>query len=161
MGRTRDRTPGPSEEERTDYDVNTGVSTTGEGQVLYSDDRFKMRDALGEFDPRAGTGITEAQHRALRTLIHFIDDGPAEGFASGAFKETLPSASVFPTSVIWWESSGKTKKIVERALTWTGVNLTTSVWKIYDTDGSTVLATITDAISYSGIFETTRTRTIA
>lgn len=106
-------------------------------------------------------GLTESGHRTLRQLIHFIDDGPAEGFASGAYKETLPAGAVFPTSIIWWESSSKLKKIVERTLTWTGVNLTTSVWKVYDTDGSTVLATVTDTISYSGIFETTRTRTIA
>lgn len=110
----------------------------------------------------AGTGgLTESGHRVLRQLIHFIDEGPAEGFASGAYKETLPAAAVFPTSIIWWESSSKLKKIIERTLTWTGVNLTTSVWMVYDTDGSTVLATVTDTISYSGIFETTRTRTIA
>jgi hypothetical protein len=106
-------------------------------------------------------GITETQHRVLRQLIHFIDEGPAEGFVSGAYKEILPSAAVFPTSVIWWESSSKLKKIVEKLITWTGVNPTTIIWKIYDTDGTTVLATVTDAISYSGIFETTRTRTIA
>jgi hypothetical protein len=32
---------------------------------------------------------------------------------------------------------------------------------VYDTDGSTVLATVTDAITYGGVFETDRTRTIA
>lgn len=110
----------------------------------------------------AGTGgLTADGHKVLRQLIHFIDEGPTEGFASGAYKETLPSAAIFPTSIIWWESSSKLKKIVERTLTWTGPNLTTSVWEVYDTDGSTVLATITDTISYTGVFETTRTRTIA
>ncbi|UCH26700.1 MAG: hypothetical protein JSV66_03365 [Trueperaceae bacterium] len=106
-------------------------------------------------------GLTEEAHKAIRQLIHFINEGPAEGFASGAYKETLPSAAIFPTSVIWWESSSKLKKIVEKTITWTGVNATTIEWKMYDTDGSTVLVTVTDAISYSGIFETTRTRTIA
>lgn len=109
----------------------------------------------------AGTGgLTEDAHRTLRQLIHFIDDGPAEGFTSGAYKETLPSASPFPTSIIWWESSSKLKKIVERTITWTGATPTTDQWEIYDTDGSTVLGTVSDAISYSGVFETTRTRTI-
>ena len=32
---------------------------------------------------------------------------------------------------------------------------------IYASDGTTVLATVTDTISYSGIFETGRTRVIA
>jgi hypothetical protein len=40
------------------------------------------------------------------------------------------------------------------------VNITQEQWKVYDVDGSTVLATVTDSISYSGVFETSRTRTI-
>jgi hypothetical protein len=68
---------------------------------------------------------------------------------------------VFPTSEIWWESSSKLKKIVELTTTWAGSKITAEEWKMYDTDGSTVLVTVTDAISYSGVFETTRTRTIA
>jgi len=108
----------------------------------------------------SGSGLSESQHRVLRQLIHFIEEGPAGGFASGAYKETLPSGNPFPTSMIWWESSSKLKKIVERTVTWTGPLPTTDEWKVYDTDGSTVLATVSDAISYSGPFETSRTRTI-
>jgi hypothetical protein len=97
-------------------------------------------------------------HRILRQLIHFIDDGPAEGFASGVYKET--TGTTFPSSLVWWESSSKLKKIVERLPTWTGSKLTTDKWKVYDPDGSTVLWTVTDTINYSGIFETNRTRII-
>jgi len=109
-----------------------------------------------------GTGISESQHRALRQLIHFIDDGPANGFPSGSYREILPTANPFPTSEIWWESSALLKKIVELTVT-RNANKTpaTEVWEMYDTDGTTVLATVTDTISYSGIFETNRTRTIA
>jgi hypothetical protein len=105
-----------------------------------------------------GSGITEAQHRILRSLIHFIEDGPAEGFATGAYREI--TGTVFPTAIVWWETSGKLKKIVERLITWTSGQPTTDKWKVYDTDGSTVLWTITDTISYSGAFETSRTRAI-
>jgi len=114
----------------------------------------------------AGSGaLTESAHRTLRQLIHFIDSGPAEGFASGAYKETLPAADPFPTTVTWWESSGKTKRIVEKTITRSGggataVTPTPVVWDIYDTDGTTKLATVSDAITYSGVFETSRTRTI-
>ena len=107
-----------------------------------------------------GSGLTPAQHQILRQLIHFIDDGPAEGFASGAYKETTPTGP-FPTSEIWWESSAKLKKIVSLDTTWTGAKITQEVWKVYDVDGSTALATVTDVISYTGIFEASRTRTIA
>jgi len=108
----------------------------------------------------AGSGITAAQHRVLRQLIHFIDDGPAEGFPSGCYKETTPTGP-FPTSEIWWESSSKLKKIVELTTTWTGATITQEVWEVYDTDGSSVLATITDTINYTGLFESDRTRVIA
>lgn len=161
MGLTPDRSPGPSEEEELQLeDQGVGATPSVVGSIIQADGVVLIRDVLGTFDARGGTGITEAQHRALRQLIHFIDDGPAEGFASGAFRESLPIGP-FPTSLIWWESSGKAKKIVELAITYTGAFPTTEVWKVYDVDGSTVLATVTDTIVYSGAFESTRTRVIA
>lgn len=87
-------------------------------------------------------------------------DGPYEGFAS-AFEETLPAGDPFPTSVTWWTSPAKTTKIMEMALTW-NVNSTvnTTVTTMYDTDGATVLSTVTDTYAYSGVFLTSRTRTV-
>ena len=72
------------------------------------------------------------------------------------------ASNPFPTSYIWWESASKAQKIVELTLT-RNANQTpaTEEWKMYDTDGTTVLATVTDTIAYSGIFETSRTRAIA
>lgn len=113
-------------------------------------------------DLLAASGITAEAHKTLRHGIHFIDGGPAEGFASGAYRET--TGTVFPTSVIWYEDDTKAKKIVEKTITWssTAPVPTTIVWKMYDTDGSTVLATITDTFTYaSTIFESSRVRTIA
>lgn len=107
----------------------------------------------------AGTGgLTAAGHRVLRQLIHFVDNGPAEGFDSGAYREM--TGTVFPTAIIWYDKSGEgKKKIVEKLITWTGVNPTQIVWKIYDS-AEILVATLSDAISYSGVFETSRTRTI-
>jgi hypothetical protein len=158
--RTPDRTPGPSIEEELQLEDNASDPSVV-GGITQNAGVLKGRDSVGVFDLRSGTGLSESAHKTLRHLIHFIDDGPAGGFASGAYKETLPSASVFPTSEIWWESSSKLKKIVELTTTWAGSKITAEEWKMYDTDGSTVLVTVTDAISYSGVFETTRTRTIA
>lgn len=61
------------------------------------------------------SGITADQHKVLRQLIHFIEDGPAEGFASGAYREV--TGSVFPTAIVWYTDSGKTDKIAERLIT--------------------------------------------
>lgn len=105
------------------------------------------------------SGISEAQHKALRQLIHFIDNGPAEGFATGAYREM--TGTVFPTAIIWYDQAGVgKKKIVEKLVTWTGVIPTTITWKIYDA-AETLLATVTDTVSYSGVFETSRTRAIS
>jgi hypothetical protein len=108
--------------------------------------------------------LTSSQHKTLRQLIHLADGvgGPMEGFASGAYRETLPAADPFPTSIIWWESSAKLKKIVEKTLVYDGsFRITTTSWKVYDASGS-LLATVTDTFTYSGStqFETSRTRTI-
>lgn len=107
----------------------------------------------------AGTGgLTETGHRILRQLIHFVDSGPAEGFDSGAYRET--TGTVFPTAIIWYDKAGEgKKKIVEKLITWTGVNPTQIVWKIYDSS-AVLLATLTDTVTYSGVFETSRSRAI-
>lgn len=159
---TPDRTPGPEFVEKLVFE-DEGQTLDGAGQFFY-DHRagtFKARDATGIYDPRSGSGLSEAQHKGLRQLIHFIDDGPAEGFASGAYRETLPAGNPFPTSIIWWESSSKAQKIVELTITYSGAFPSTEVWKVYDEDGTTLLVTVTDTITYSGAFETSRARAIA
>ena len=103
-------------------------------------------------------GLTESSHNALRQLIHFIDDGPTDGFASGSFKESLYSGAQL-TSSIWYVDNTKVDKILELTVTYSGAFPVTEVWELYDADGSTVLITLTDTITYSGAFEQTRTRT--
>lgn len=103
--------------------------------------------------------LNRLKHRALRALVHFIDSGPADGFASGAYREITGGA--FPTAVIWYTNDTKSHKIVELTITRDASQQpTTETWKMYDTDGSTVLATVTDTITYSGPFEASRTRVI-
>ena len=101
----------------------------------------------------------KSEHKTVLDLIHFVDNGPADGFATGAHREITGTA--FPTAIIWYDKVGAgRKKIVEKLITWTGVNPTTVAWKIYDTS-EVLLATVTDTISYSGVFETSRTRAVS
>ena len=107
----------------------------------------------------AAFGSSLADHPALRQLVHFIDNGPAEGFLTGSYREV--TGDVFPTAIVWYDNNGESKKkIVEKLIAWTGANPTTITWKIYD-DTETLLATVTDTITYSGPFETSRLRAIA
>lgn len=106
-------------------------------------------------------GINSSQHDSLRQLIHFINEGPGNGFNSGAFKEII--GQPFPISIIWYIDSSKVDKIVEKLIIRNDNNIPISItWNIYDTDGSTILNSITDTIVYaSNIFESNRTRTIS
>lgn len=106
------------------------------------------------------SGLTAAEHAAIHQLIHFIDDGPAEFFSSGAYKVT--AGTPFPSSETWYVDSTLAQTIVAKTIT-RNANTTPSTvqWQIFGLDGVSVLATVSDAISYSGVFETSRTRTIS
>ena len=161
MPQTRDRFPGARIEEEIQLEDRTGEGDPSvAGSLRYVDGAIKGRDATGVFDVRSGSGLSEAGHAALRQLIHFIDNGPAEGFSSGAYREI--AGGVFYTSVIWYEDSTKAKMLVSKELV-RNSNQTpaTITWKVYDTDGSSVLATVVDTITYSGVTETSRERAIS
>ena len=139
----------------------TGFTTYDVGKVARqdSDDTFWI---LVNNSPvtwsEIGNGISTAQHKTLRHLIHFIDNGPADGFASGAYRET--TGTTFPTAIIWYDKSGTgKKKIVSKEIVWSGPFPTTITWKMYDAS-ETLLATVSDSLTYSGPFETSRVRTI-
>jgi len=134
---------------------NWSGSSVGNGRI-----RFNVSAGLFEFSENGGAWTSvPAGHSALRQLIHFIDNGPAQGFATGAYRET--TGTIYPTSIIWYNHGGPGKiKIVEKLITWAGVLPATITWNMYDAAG-VVIATISDAISYSGMFETSRTRTIS
>lgn len=154
-------TRGVAIQDDTSNDETTVLSRSGD-DMTFKDGNHPSPVTLTNLLESASGGITEAEHAAIKQLIHFLDDGPGTGWASGAYKETLPSADPFPTQEIWWTSSAKTHKIASLDITRDASKKPTAeVWKIYATDGSTVLVTLTDAITYSGIFETTRTRTWA
>lgn len=110
-----------------------------------------------------GQSPTWENHDAIRRLIHLADGGgPFEGFVTGTYREILPLGNPFPTSITWWTSPLKTQKIVEKLITYnSNKTASTIIWKAYDNDGITVLATATDTISYSGAIETSRTRNIS
>jgi hypothetical protein len=145
-------------DDATNADESTVISRDDD-DMLFQDGSNPTAVTLSSLIAGAG-GLTITAHRIVRHGIHFIKDGPADGFASGAYKETTYSG-IKATAEVWWESGSKLKKIVSLDTTWTGIKKTTEVWKVYDTDGSTVLATVTDTITYSGLKETSRTRAIA
>lgn len=103
---------------------------------------------------------TLIRHRDIR-IVEFLEEGPANARAfASAYKETLPAGDPLPTSATWYTDSSKAEKICEKVYTYDGAFPTTITWKLYDEDGTTVIATVVDAITYDGAFELTRTRTV-
>lgn len=150
MPRTPDRTPGVSDEEGVV--LESSVLSSDQGEMRYDGSRFSFYDSVGEYDPRSGGGISEAQHKALRHLIHLVDTGgPWDGFSTSPYWESKSGTGPWNHGGIWWESSSKSKKIVEKTIN-RNSNKTPStiVWVAYDTDGSTALVTATDTYAYSG-----------
>ncbi len=140
MSRTPDRHPGPLIE---DDEIRLGEVTVDPsipGAVVYRDGAFKMRDAVGNFDPRTGGGgLTPTTHRALDQLVHDL--------AENSYTETEKTGKRV-TAVRTYTNVGKTEKIREEEYTYTGRKVTTIVTKQY---ASGVLAeTYTETITYSG-----------
>ena len=116
------------------------ASPTEEGQIGYRSGAFEMRDSVGVFDPRSGGGgLTEATHRAVDQLVHLV--------AEDSFTEFVYSGNKI-TDIIVWTDSGKTTKIREETITYSGNQVSTVVTKQYD--GATLEETYTETYSYTG-----------
>jgi len=135
-------------------DTQVYIGRNSNDQMTFSDVENVPAKVLSDF-------LTQDKHKSLRQLVHLAHNGPYEGFQSGLYKEVLPSGSPFPTSITWWDSSSKTKKIVEKTISWSGAFPVSITWKAYSSDGSTVLSTVTDSITYKGPFEISRTRSVS
>lgn len=149
-------------QDASNRDENVLISRVG-ADMTFKDVSNPTAKTLTELLSGSG-GLTESGHRTLRQLIHFIDGGPAGGFASGAYEEV--TGGLFPTLVVWWESASKLKKIVEKVITRSGngatvLKPTPIVWRVYDTDGTTVLTTVSDVVTYLGLAAVSRVRTIS
>lgn len=139
------------------------ISRDAGDNLTFKDGVVSGAKTLSDLLPGVGAGLTAAQHQVLRQAIHFLDEGPGGGFASGAFKEV--AGGLFPTRITWWESSSKLKRIVELLIERsagpaTVIKPTPITLRVYATDGVSIVQTIRDDISYSGIAEVDRTRTI-
>ena len=111
----------------------------------------------------SGSGITPEIHQTLLQLIHFIDNGPATGFASNAVRVTSPSGNPFPTSVVWYLDNTLTTKLVEKLIVYNANQVPTTItWNMYDATGLVIAHTVVDTFTYvNNVFESSRTRSIS
>lgn len=112
-------------------------------------------------DP-SGVGLTEDEHEQLFQLIHYIDSGPTSPTLSGSYKETVPFGNLFPSLITWYTDVTKTKKIVEKIISYNSFSQPSTItWNMYDTGGISTVRTILDSFTYiNDVFEASRIRTI-
>lgn len=96
---------------------------------------------------------------AVRKLLDFIG-APSTGYATGVHR-TITMGVVAPSNITWWTDNTATVKIFEVNYTRNAQQCATTIeWKVYNDLGTVVLSTVTDTVTYSGIIETSRTRSI-
>lgn len=87
-------------------------------------------------------------------------DGPGDGFASGAVRTRIGTG---PASggYIWYKSANSTARLFDCTINYpTGSPLPSSkVYRLYASDGTTVVRTVTDTLTWSGPILTQKTRT--
>jgi hypothetical protein len=116
----------------------------------------------GATGPQGATGVQgvagaldPVQHNTFRQLIHFIDDGPGEGFPSGSYREVL--GIPFPTGIIWWESAAKAAKIYEKLMILNSFQSPTGITYATYT-GGLLYEAVSEQVVYSGPYEVYRIR---
>lgn len=94
-----------------------------------------------------GGMVTTSSHKALTDLIHYIDGGPVYGPGPYYYVQT-PLGSLSPTTGAWYTNVASNKKVVEQNIVWNGAYMSQSIWKVYASDGVTVVGQITDNFTY-------------
>ncbi len=136
--------------------VSSSPPAVTDGSVLWYNSTI---GGYYQYDGADWVGLVDSgNHNRLLDPIHLINDGPADAFYSGSYKETI--GVPFTTSEIWWTSAAKINKISELLIVRDELQRPiTETFIVYGSDGS-VVSTITDTISYNGAFEISRNRVV-
>jgi len=122
--------------------LNQTDEPADEGMLWYNDGSFKARDGTGLFDLRSAGGITEAQHEALDTLVHFIDETSFDEFTYLGSR---------PTKLTTYDQEAlPRKKIREQEFIYSLGKVSQIVTKQYDASEN-VKMTVTETFNYSGL----------
>jgi hypothetical protein len=115
---------------------------------------FPDEPAQDHPSPAPGSSITIINE--VSSSLESLNFEPTSGY-----QELTPTDSIFPTKEVWYTSSDKIKKIVEKNITWSGVVPTVIVYNLYAADGVTISPPLQDTISHPDtIFKPTITRVI-
>ena len=97
-------------------------------------------------------------HQGLPDIIHFLDDGPGDGWASGSYKVATFSGPL-PTGWTWYTNSAMTTKILQVVIAYPSASLlpASQTWTVYS--GGVAVRTLVDTFNYTGPLLTSVART--
>lgn len=163
MPQTPDEYPGVRIEDEGTYYPSQSLAPQQPGELRFVSGSgpsagFQFYDNDGNIKHLFTGSIDPSAHAVLHQLIHFLDEGPGDGFGTTLFKEVV--GFPFPVRITWWSSPSKINRIFQTELTRSNFTTVTQSYKLYNADGVTIATSATDVITYvSGVFETSRTRT--
>ena len=133
MPQTPQRFPGIGFEEDQIQFYDRGSHSDKLGALYRFGGDLFGRDAAGFFNLRSGSGITEAQHELLDTIVHALNET--------CFEEITRTGGKI-TDVVWYTTDAKTTKVREINLTRSGGKVSVIVCKQYNAAGA-LLQTLT------------------
>lgn len=137
MGRTPDRSPGEADEEGIILtNLAPGNDPSAAGGVRYVNGAFRLKDALGVFDPRPTVQWYDV-------LLEIDPDDTATTYVA-----TYSGSAVTQES---WTDTGTALELKRIEYTYADGLVTTEVRKVFDpADGVTIVAQKTITYSYTG-----------
>lgn len=140
----------------TTSDATTYVSRPAAGALAFTD---QLSGTLTLEQLVTSVTAKPGSHNRLADIIHFLPEGPGDGWASGAVC-VEGFAGPLQVSSTWYTDATQTKRIISVAWTYTGPLVSTAKWTLFSpADGVTIARTLTDSYTFNGPLLQTRTRT--
>ena len=145
---------------------NSGSTFSGSANLIYNYTTNILSGTTAQFTAVTSSFAGDGSNliNISRKLINYINNGPAEEYTS-SYLEIDSSNTVFPTSSIWYTDITKTKKIYEefyqRSGSGTQINPNPITYKLYKSDGVTVLIQATNTITYTSFGASNISRSIS
>lgn len=144
------------------YNNPTGTDVLDDVTVLHSAQHSNVNDAVEAVETKIGIDFSSTVNSldyVTKLVLMTCLQHQSGGYREIAYVTSKP----FINTVTWYTNSSKTVKLVEKTYTYTtSVILPSKITlRLYDGTVSNILKrTIEDTISYSRVFETSRTRVI-
>lgn len=138
----------------------TSANHLSDGPVLHSAQHANTNDAIEAIEAKTGidfSNVTNSIDFITKLLLMATNQHQA-----GGYREIV--GGIFPTTITWYTDASKAVKLVEKEYVYSPtiriLPLTISVRLYNGTISNTLRRTITDTITYTKVFEVSRTRTI-